>query len=198
MNHFSHFSEKKRFFDFFNLHSAPKTQEQINSLTSELLDENSKKLMRSRVSYVSIIVVTLVILLTLFLIPILKENDPIKNWYFSFNALLFLTFLSIASCESEQLSELKHNVFLIKTFLGKISDSYQISERNGTILTINTMLSNETLREYLEAVSAQGRELTEAEFEILFDFYTKTDEYLQEQKLARELLIFNDSGEGQS
>ena len=196
MSHIMDFSGKNRVVDFFDLYSAPKTQEQIDSFSSELLDENSKKLRAANAITVSTFAILFVI--SLIFVFIKKENYTINSSLFVINTFCWVSAFLFLLYQSPSSSKLIYDELLIKTYMGKISDLYHMSERNGTILTINSMLSNETLRGYLEAVSAQGRELIEAEFEILFDFYTKTEEYLQEQKLARELMIFNDSGEGKA
>lgn len=194
MSHIMDFSEKNHITDFFNIKSTPKTQEQIDSFLSELLDKNSKKLRVANITTISTFVIASIF--SMMFIFIKKENYDINSPVFLINTFCWVSAFLFLLYQSPSSSKLIYDEFIIKTYMGKISDSYHISERNGTILTINAMLSNETLRTYLEAVSAQGRELTEAEFEILFESYTKTEEYLQEQKLARELMIFNDSGEG--
>lgn len=194
MSYIRDFSKKSQIVDFFNIHSTPKTQEQIDSFSSELLDKNSKKQRVANATTISTFA-ALFILSTIFVF-MKKEDYATNSSLFIINALFWVSNFAFLIYQAPSSSNLKYDEFLIKTYMGKISDSYHISERNGTILTINAMLSNETLRTYLETVSAQGRELIEAEFEVLFDFYTKTEEYLQEQKLARELLIFNNSGEG--
>lgn len=196
MSHIMDFSEKNKIIDFFNIKSTPKTQEQIDSFLSELLDKNSKKLRVANITTISTFVIASIF--SMMFIFIKKENYDINSHVFLINTFCLASAFLFLLYQSPSSSKLIYDEFLIKTYMGKISDLYNISERNGTILTIKTMLSNETLRTYLEAVSAQGRELTEAEFEILFESYTKTEEYLKEQKLARELLIFNDSCEGQS
>ncbi len=195
MSHIMDFSGKNRVVDFFDLYSAPKTQEQIDSFSSELLDENSKKLRAANAITVSTFAILFVI--SLIFVFIKKENYTINSSLFVINTFCWVSAFLFLLYQSPSSSKLIYDEFLIKTYMGKISDLYHMSERNGTILTINSMLSNETLRGYLEAVSAQGRELIEAEFEILFESYTKTEEYLQEQKLAKELLIFNGDSDGE-
>lgn len=195
MSHIMDFSEKSRIIDFFNINSTPKTQEQIDSFSSELLDENSKKLRAANAITISTFAILFVI--SLIFVFIKKEGYDTNSSFFIINSFCWVATFAFLLYQAPSSSKLNYDEFLIKTYTGKISDSYDISDRNGTILTISAMFSNETLREYLEAVSAQGRELAEAEFEILFESYTKTDEYLQEQKLARELLIFNGSVEDQ-
>ncbi len=189
MSHIMDFSEKSRIIDFFNIHSTPKTQEQIDSFSSELLDENSKKLRAANAITISTFAILFVI--SLIFVFIKKENYTINSSLFVINTFCWVATFAFLLYQAPSSSKLNYDEFLIKTYTGKISDSYHISDRNGTILTISAMFSNETLREYLEDVSAQGRELAEAEFEILFESYTKTEEYLQEQKLAKNLLIFN-------
>ena len=189
MSHIMDFSEKSRIIDFFNIHSTPKTQEQIDSFSSELLDENSKKLRAANAITISTFAILFVI--SLIFVFIKKENYTINSSLFVINTFCWVATFAFLLYQAPSSSKLNYDEFLIKTYTGKISDSYHISDRNGTILTISAMFSNETLREYLKDVSAQGRELAEAEFEILFESYTKTEEYLQEQKLAKNLLIFN-------
>lgn len=189
MKYIRDFSEKNQIIDFFNPQSTPKTQEQINLFSSELIKSNEKKTRMVNVIFIS----TLIILFTLLSILVLKTKEPFVNnegFVVAHTLSLLFVFVFILYQTSRAFS-LSLDRFFIKLYTGKISDLYSISERNGAILTISTMLNNETLRKYLEAVSAQGRELAEAEFEVLFDLYTKTEEYLQEQKLAKELLIFN-------
>lgn len=195
MSHIMDISEKNQIIDFFNIKSTPKTQEQIDSFLSELLDKNSKKLMVANITTISTFVIAYIF--SMMFIFIKKENYDINSHVFLINTFCLASAFLFLLYQSPSSSKLIYNELLIKTYMRKISDSYQISERNGTILTISSMFSNETLRTYLEAVSAQGRELAEAEFEVLFDFYTKTEEYLQEQKLAKELLIFNGDSDGE-
>lgn len=189
------FSEKNQIIDFFNPQHTPKTQEQINLFSSEIIKSNEKKTKVANVIFIS----TLIILFALLSILVLTTKESfINNKGFMVAHLLSLLFVFVFIIyQTSRTSSLSLDRFFIKLYTGKISDSYNISERNGAILTISTMLYNETLRNYLEAVSAQGRELAEAEFEVLFDFYTKTEEYLQEQKLAKELLMFNNDVNGE-